>query len=757
MKYLLAIPILITTVSINAEVITDGTLGQQINLPSPDFQITSDLGQQRSGNLFHSFQDFNLSNLEKATFSGPNSVQNILSRVTGGNPSNINGLIRSTIPNADFYFLNPYGIIFGPNAQLDVQGSFHASTADYLRLGENGRFDARNPSDSLLTVAPVTAFGFLTNLPAKISTQSSKLILPSDETLSLIAGDIHLTSDTPLTADNSLSVPTVESESILATEHGKVNLVSVASRGEITDKDNVIMQSKGGKITIENTLIEMSGHSGGEVFMQAAQLFLDNSIIRSNTYGNQDGKSINLKLTESAYLNGLNSEISVFTTSQNNAGGILIEVPYLEITGALINTGSALTGQAGDIEIYADQVKLREGAIIGSGSLYAGQSGDIKLEVEDSLSITGYVPGYRISHSIEFYNPKSMIFSVSIGTGNSGNIFINSKNLNMISGGIHVDTFGIGRGGNITINAQQASLINGAIISNANYNKGQTGIIKMNITEQLYLAGKSPFIFKTLGRTWDNTESLITSSSFGMGDGGTINIDANNITLTDSGIITTSSFATGNAGNISIQANKLQVIDNGQISTSADYAIGGNISLNILNLLYLQDGLITTSVHGGIGDGGNIDISHPQFTVLNQGQIIAQADAGHGGNIRIVAEQFITSSDSLISASSNLGIDGKVEIDSPNIDIEGFAVILPSDFIDASSLMKTPCGGQQSNFVVKSSEGSRSSPDDFLPSGLLISDNLPIKISISVKSNFRKLAFLICKNSKEISINNFPY
>ncbi|MDM8566434.1 filamentous hemagglutinin N-terminal domain-containing protein [Candidatus Halobeggiatoa sp. HSG11] len=53
--------------------------------------------------------------------------------------SPIDGLIRSTIPNADMYFLNPYGIMFGPNAQLDVQGSFHASTADYLRLEEDGK------------------------------------------------------------------------------------------------------------------------------------------------------------------------------------------------------------------------------------------------------------------------------------------------------------------------------------------------------------------------------------------------------------------------------------------------------------------------------------------------------------------------------------------------------------------------------------------------------------------------------------------
>jgi len=74
-------------------------------LPCPDYLIDADFGQQHGGNLFHSFQNFNLNSSESAIFSGPNNVQNILSRVTGGNPSNIDGLLRSTIPNADFYFL----------------------------------------------------------------------------------------------------------------------------------------------------------------------------------------------------------------------------------------------------------------------------------------------------------------------------------------------------------------------------------------------------------------------------------------------------------------------------------------------------------------------------------------------------------------------------------------------------------------------------------------------------------------------------
>jgi len=150
-----------SVVPLHAEIVTDGTLGQVTTLPGSNYVISDTLGQQVGGNLFHSFQFFNINTGETATFTGSLSVENILARVTGGNRSFIDGTLRSDIPNANLYLLNPNGILFGENAQLDVMGSFHASTADYLGLGENGRFSVRYPSQSLLTVAPPEAFGFL--------------------------------------------------------------------------------------------------------------------------------------------------------------------------------------------------------------------------------------------------------------------------------------------------------------------------------------------------------------------------------------------------------------------------------------------------------------------------------------------------------------------------------------------------------------------------------------------------------------------
>ncbi|CAK0768246.1 exported hypothetical protein [Gammaproteobacteria bacterium] len=179
-----------------AQITLDGTLGRAGPLPGPNYAITPDLGRQVGGNLFHSFGQFSIHTGESATFSGPSSVSNILSRVTGGEVSQIDGTLRSTIPGAALYLVNPAGVMFGEHATLDVPGSVHITTADYLRLGNGGRFDARNPSNSLLTVMPVEAYGFLGDAPGKIGVSGAFLRVPEGQTLSLIGGDINLTNAT---------------------------------------------------------------------------------------------------------------------------------------------------------------------------------------------------------------------------------------------------------------------------------------------------------------------------------------------------------------------------------------------------------------------------------------------------------------------------------------------------------------------------------------------------------------------------------
>ena len=206
---------LLSVTNLQAEVTLDGTLGPRVALDGPDYTIGADFGQQHGTNLFHSFDQFNLNLDESATFSGPEQISHVISRVTGGSPSSIDGLLRSTIPDADVYLINPAGMMFGANAKLDIPGSFHASTADTLYLQDGGQFNALNPHESVLSVAPVSAFGFLTDSPSSLFIEGSRLNATPGNTLSLIGG--------PIEANNFL----------LRATSGRINMASVADRKSV--------------------------------------------------------------------------------------------------------------------------------------------------------------------------------------------------------------------------------------------------------------------------------------------------------------------------------------------------------------------------------------------------------------------------------------------------------------------------------------------------------------------------------------------
>jgi filamentous hemagglutinin family protein len=107
----------------------DGTLGTAVIQNGHVYDITGGTRPSGGPNLFHSFDQFSVGTTDTARFSGPPGIENILGRVTGGQQSLIDGLLQSTIPGANLYLLNPSGVLFGPNARLDVGGSFHVSTA----------------------------------------------------------------------------------------------------------------------------------------------------------------------------------------------------------------------------------------------------------------------------------------------------------------------------------------------------------------------------------------------------------------------------------------------------------------------------------------------------------------------------------------------------------------------------------------------------------------------------------------------------
>ncbi len=173
---------------------TDGTLGAPETLSGPNYNIPQSLGQTVNSNLFHSFGKFNLNSNEAAIFQSGNDINNIFSRVTGGSPSSINGLIRTLGQDVNLFFLNPSGIIFGPNASLDVSGSFLASTADSFVFGNDLEFSATNPQEApLLTVNFTPGLQYGQNHPSRTIENQGNLTVGSKQRLILAGNQVTIT------------------------------------------------------------------------------------------------------------------------------------------------------------------------------------------------------------------------------------------------------------------------------------------------------------------------------------------------------------------------------------------------------------------------------------------------------------------------------------------------------------------------------------------------------------------------------------
>ncbi|MCE7976742.1 MAG: filamentous hemagglutinin N-terminal domain-containing protein [Nitrospira sp. NTP1] len=171
-----------------------GGLGTTLSTSGNTTNITGGTRPGGGPNLFHSFNQFSVGAGDVASFVNPGGVSNVISRVIGGSPSNINGTVQAL--NANLFFLNPSGIIFGPSAHLNVSGSAYFSTAQQLRLSDGGIFTASTTLlglDSTLSASSPAAFGFLGQGPyGTIVLSSSSTVLQTGAVLGLMGGGIQI-------------------------------------------------------------------------------------------------------------------------------------------------------------------------------------------------------------------------------------------------------------------------------------------------------------------------------------------------------------------------------------------------------------------------------------------------------------------------------------------------------------------------------------------------------------------------------------
>jgi filamentous hemagglutinin family protein len=538
-----------------AQITLDGSLGPGGPLTGPDYRIGAELGQLRANNLFHSFGQFHVPTGGSATFSGPQTIANILSRVTGGQRSEIDGRLRSEIAGANLYLLNPSGVLFGPNASLEVRGSLHVSTADVLRFADGTKFFANLGQDSVLTVAEPVAFGFLDPNPAAIAIQGSTLQVPAGKALSVVGGDINIVGDGgPLTT---------ESVRTLKAPGGRLALASVASPGdvvftplELAPELQVDSFARLGRLTLSRgAVLDASGHGGGVVLLRGGRLFVDQAWMSADNTGPVDGSGLGMDLR--------------------------IAADAIIVTGSFITTDSA-GGRARDLRLTADGVHL-DASLIGSrttaGSL--GHGGNIEVRV-GRLALTG---GARISSS-------------TAGAGGGGALTVVATDTITITGQslagaseLSSETQGQGPGGHLRLAAPRLELRDGGTISAHSTGGGAAGTLMLDI-----------------GETFRSQGGRVTTAAEGAG-GGRIELRAGSLVyLLDSALTTTVHGGGGDAGDLTLES-PFVIAEGSQIVANAFEGRGGNIRLRAD--VFLADPASLISASSALGIQGTVHIQAP--------------------------------------------------------------------------------------------------------------------------------------------------
>ncbi|MBD2472612.1 filamentous hemagglutinin N-terminal domain-containing protein [Nostoc sp. FACHB-145] len=684
-----------------AQIIPDTTLPNNSNVTISGNTSTINGGSVVGSNLFHSFKDFSIPTGYTAFFANPATIQNIISRVTGKSVSNIDGLIRAN-STANLFLINPNGIIFGANAQLDIGGSFIASTASSLSFADGTIFTAQ-PSQSppLLTISIPIGLQFgnnpgqilvqgngqgLRSTPDLIDTNIGLRVQPN-QTLALVGGNVTLNGGTLKTAGGRIELGSVA-------EPGLVNL-SPIDKGWALSYNPI--QNFGDIQLFQQAAVDASGKSGGDINIQGRRISLTGgSQIESSTLGMKTGGALFINGVESVNLSG--------TSPQGIITGIGAQV-YPEAGG----TGSNLT-------IKTKRLTVQDGAQVTMYTLGAGSGGNLEISADDLVELKGTSPdGFLLSGLYTSALPGSIgnsgnltiktgqllikdgaqISSGTLGSGSGGDLTVLSRNSIEVMGissknntrfpsaiGTVASPISTGNGGNLAVETQRLIIKDGALISTAALGKGSGGNLFIR-ANSVNLSNPSLPNFPRL--------SGLSSRSGGEGKAGNIFVEANQLSVKDNAQITATNTGNGSAGSVYINGRFISLSRQGSIKTSSVSGDGGDIFVNS-QIFQLSNSAVEATA-SGTGDGGNIDITTLFLVGTENSKIKADAVQGNGGNIDITTQLLIFSPDSSITASSQFGLDGIVNINfSPQDPTRG--VITVPEIVDQSATISSGCAAQ---------------------------------------------------------------
>ncbi|MDZ8140334.1 MAG: filamentous hemagglutinin N-terminal domain-containing protein, partial [Nostoc sp. DedQUE04] len=527
----------------SAQITPDNSLGAEASQLNQNVLINGALGDKvnggaiRKSNLFHSFSEFNIQDGQRVYFANPTGIENILTRVTGGNASNIFGTL-GVDGAANLFLINPSGILFGENALLDVQGSFVGTTANGVQFGNQGIFSATNPqAPPLLTVNPSALFFNQINQSAGIqnnSVASAGIDPAGSNALGLRVGD----GKSLLLVGGNVSMDGGR----LNAYGGRVELGGLAAPGNVAlgiDGDNLslIFPENLGRTSVSLTNqagIYVTGRGGGNITVNARNLEIIGGTILTAGIGQGLGTpetvagDITLNATaEIKVAGGSIVRNLVRLGSQGNGGNIFIDSGSFSLSDrALLSTSTYGQGNAGNVTVRAlDAVDLANADIfstVEAGGI--GKGGNININAA-TLSLTDGAQLQTITREASDTQPA--------GRGDAGNVNVNVTDTVNISGekngfqskiGSSVGTGTVGNGGNITIESSSFSLKDGAELSASTYGQGNAGNVNVNVTDTVNISGEKNGFTSAIG-------SFVGTGT--VGNGGNITIDSGSFSLSD--------------------------------------------------------------------------------------------------------------------------------------------------------------------------------------------------------------------------------
>ncbi len=693
------------------QIVTDGSMGAQLNLNGPNYRIGQDLGNLVGNNLFHSFEVFSLSSGESAVFTGANSIENVIGRVTGTQASLIQGLLKSEIGNADLYLINPNGVIFGEGAKVDVPGSFYVSTANSVGFSDGSQFSASNTATSSLTVATPESFGFLGNQSGDIVFQGTDLNLKNGGYSHFSAANVRVNNARIVQSGGGLTLFAIGGQGatldinapqLLGNGELSFNDAELKVEGEGYNQLSMLANQIGFQDSFVSVLNRGSSQNTGGLSIGAGDIELGNSLLSVATKGdgssgNIDINAQNLSMRGNAEAGG--SEISIESRSQSGAAGQLnieIENKLSLVNESRISNATRHAGEGGSIFIKAGQLIVDTGnsanhAEIATFTGGDADAGDIHIEVSEDLSLIG----------------NAQVNASTLGNGNAGDININASNLTITEtepepsnqsnvgiqslSGLQTDINNAPQGNSGNINLDISGALNikdGGQIVSVTVGDGDAGNIQIN-------AGSL-----TLEGTRNSSGSVIGSNTLGpnaTGDAGNINIEVDSrIEMLGASLITTTAVSAGNAGDLDIVAGSLLMQGGQGTSSNINSATfgpnangnAGDISIQVQGAVELMDGASISSDTENNGNAGNIFITAASLSMTSEpGQdredtgisSSAQSEddmvpsSGNAGNIELaIAGDILLQGDvSIATEGESRGNAGNIKIQADNLFLRG--------------------------------------------------------------------------------------